>query len=385
MDEYCTHNIRGLVEQETDFENTIKDDPITLLDALNRIAHEGALTGSYRCHTIVTQLNRLVTLQMDDNEHPQEWMHRVKAQCDSIAQLLGTKWLKGVVEDDDDYKNATIQADRTALVVKLWDEFQAYIVLHGSHPKKYGQLKKDLKQFAVLNDEKYPKTMEDMKDALTRHPWDPTWNEHKKKHQEQKTHFQHKKKYENDDKEDIALAQGKNNIVCYCCGQVNHRSTDCSKEKSIPKDQWFINTGRQHITNAQQAQQATPTNQPPSNNSDQQVPSNASTANSNTTTSNRRSGRGVFQAFQTEIIQAETEVTNELANAQKTNEVWKHLKDVFLLDSASTCHSIMNSALCESPRVAKIPVNLATNIGTKQIDLETKYLRLEWHNTIPKV
>ena len=56
MDEYCTTNIRGLVEQETDFESIIQDDPIQLLEALNRIAHEGAVTGSYRCHTIVTQL-----------------------------------------------------------------------------------------------------------------------------------------------------------------------------------------------------------------------------------------------------------------------------------------------------------------------------------------
>lgn len=185
MDEYCTSNIRGLVEQETDFESDIKDDPIKLLEALNRIAHEGATTGSYRCQTIITQLHRLVTLQMDDNELPPEWMYRVKAQCDSISQMMGNKWLTGVIANEDDYKNAPDQDAKDALVVTLWDELQAYIVLHGAHPKKYGQLKKDLKQFAVLNDEKYPKTMEDMKDALTRHPWDADWYDYKKQRQEQ--------------------------------------------------------------------------------------------------------------------------------------------------------------------------------------------------------
>ena len=40
------------------------------------------------------------------------------------------------------------------------------------------------------------------------------------------------------------------------------------------------------------------------------------------------------------------------------------------MDCASTCHSMVNSALHGPPRLAKRPVNLATNTGSKRIDLE---------------
>jgi hypothetical protein len=109
----------------------------------------------------------MITLKMNDDETPQDFKSRAKAQCDATAQLLQPEWLTGVLKADEDYLQAN-DVKKTELGEGLWEEFQAYLLLHGAHPLKYGQLKKDLRQFAVPQDDKYPKTLEGMCEALHR-------------------------------------------------------------------------------------------------------------------------------------------------------------------------------------------------------------------------
>ena len=112
-------------------------------------------------------------------------------------------WLRGVIENDDDYKALSTQDEKDAAVLTFNEEFRAFIVLHSSHPKKYGQFKRDLRQFAVLKDDKYPKTMEGMCDALVKHPWDPDWHEYKKKERDQ---WNRRNRHDGDD--ELTNAQG---------------------------------------------------------------------------------------------------------------------------------------------------------------------------------
>ena len=72
----------------------------------------------------------------------------------------------------------------------------------------------------MLDDEKHPKSLEGMKDALIKHPWDPAWQEHQKKQKEQRRQSQ-----QQEEQDDITLAQGHKQhkpVVCFCCGQVDH-------------------------------------------------------------------------------------------------------------------------------------------------------------------
>ena len=55
----------------------------------------------------------------------------------------------------------------------------------------------------------------------------------------------------------------------------------------------------------------------------------------------------------------------------KKQSIWCHLKDLLLLDSGSTCHTIMNSDLVKNIRRAKKPIDVSTNVGTKRINLES--------------
>ena len=234
VDDYCTQNIFRMVEQQPDFETKIKDNPVALLEILKSLAHEGGAVSAYRCPTIVTTLERLVTLRMNDDEHPSQWKHRVTAECDAVTQLMGDTWLEGVIQDDEDYKQAADPDAKDKLASKLWDEVQAYMILHGAQPQKYGQLKRDLRQSAVLKDEKYPKNKEDMTEALVRHTWDRTWYDYKNKQRQQQRDQSRVRSSGNE----ATMAQNTNcnKVVCFCCGKNDHVATSCPKRDEIPKD-----------------------------------------------------------------------------------------------------------------------------------------------------
>ena len=140
MDECVTRSLLTLIEQEPNFETALQDKPVELLDAINRITHNGETTGQYICHTMALQLKEFVTARMDENETPQDWMQRVKDRGSAMSQLFGNRMFLGVIEDSDEYQNANGQAAKDKLLADFWEQFQAYLVLHGAHHLKCGQL-----------------------------------------------------------------------------------------------------------------------------------------------------------------------------------------------------------------------------------------------------
>ena len=58
------------------------------------------------------------------------------------------------------------------------------------------------------------------------------------------------------------------------------------------------------------------------------------------------------------------ESKSEIAlNTKHGDGPWSHLRNVILMDSAATCNSYNNPELCTNVRMAKRPVQLATNVG----------------------
>ena len=70
---------------------------------------------------------------------------------------------------------------KNKLCKEAWGEFQAYLMLHGAHPLKYGSLKQNLTREMSLKVDNYPKTLTAMNEHLGSHIWDAAWNESQKK------------------------------------------------------------------------------------------------------------------------------------------------------------------------------------------------------------
>ena len=279
--------------------------------------------------------------------------------CDVIEQLLGKHWLREVIKNDEDYKKCTKDEERDALCATAWAEFQAYLMLHGAHPLKYGSLKQQLMRDMSLKTDKYPKTLTAMNEHIGSHTWDPAWSEQQKKKRQQQA--------QRKEEQQIQLAQNSHaDLTCHCCGKTGHIAPNCKDKNRIDRKDWWINSvvqahqAAEAENDSDQSEEAAPAPAPP--------PSSSRRSGRSSTPRGRRS-ESVFQSLQIEGEYAEVCFATDDGTK---HSVWYHLKDLLLLDSGSTCHSIMNSDLVTDIRRAKNPTRMSTNIGVKRIDLESQ-------------
>ena len=224
MNDYVTTNLHSKLTNLDTYDRDLKQNPIKLLSEINKLSQDGSTT-TYKWKTVLTALIQMVTLSMDMNEHHSELKKRVSASCDVVEQLLGKHWLRGVIEKDDAYVKAASTADKDKLCEAAWNEFKAYLLLHGCLDLKFASMKQQLLSLASLNDDKHPKTLTKMNEHLATHKWDPEWSDYIKSNKERKK--------QQKEKRELALAQ--KNLhqgprKCYCCGSPDRRADKCPKQ-----------------------------------------------------------------------------------------------------------------------------------------------------------
>ena len=116
------------------------------------------------------------------------------------------------------------------------------MILRGCDKAKYKSLVKGfVNQFSLKNDQ-YPKTMQDMSDALSKHTFDEEFHKRNKRKAEQRK--KKPKEDKGDDDEDnnelnFAQALKRKQYACYKCGKSDHPLSKCPL--NIPKKDWWIN------------------------------------------------------------------------------------------------------------------------------------------------
>ena len=80
------------------------------------------------------------------------------------------------------YKDAsTTTTEKTEMLNDSFEELSAYMILRGCDKAKYKSLVKGfVNQFSLKNDQ-YPKTMQDMSDALSKHTFDEEFHKRNKR------------------------------------------------------------------------------------------------------------------------------------------------------------------------------------------------------------
>ena len=305
MSKYVTTGLHSKLLNLDIYESKLKRNPINLLTEINKLAHDGATT-TYKWKTVLTGLIQTSTISMDMNEPPNDFRKRVSAVCDVLENLLTKYWLRGAIENDEAYKNATNDAERNKLCEAAWNEFKAYLMLHGCLDLKYGSMKQQLLSLASLNDDKYPKTLTKMNEHISNHRWDPEWSEYVKSNKE--------KKRQQKEKRELAMAQQHNvgDFKCYCCGADDHKSNKCPKRATTDRKDWWIahaiQNFQQNVSDGNESDQTQTTD----NTSDRRSEQVQNTQTQTTTAPPRRSRsaipaprstRGAFQGIQVSDVE----------------------------------------------------------------------------------
>ena len=141
-----------------------------------RDSHDTA-RAQYPIASIVTQLTKWLTIKQHEDENLTEYVKRVKYHRDIVKNQIGTGLLHSYVKSTEAYTSASAtDAEKTKMIYDSFEQLSAYIVLCGSDKAKYKSLEKGfVNQFSLKNDQS-PKTIQDMTDALSKHPFNDKYH-----------------------------------------------------------------------------------------------------------------------------------------------------------------------------------------------------------------
>ena len=109
-----------------------------------------------------------------------------KQARDNFKELVGESFLHDFVATTAEYKNETDTGKQTEFEKNSTETWMSYLVLKNSDSNKYGSLKRNFRTQYALNNDQYPRKINNMTDVLNSHQWDLEYNENKKKRKEQK-------------------------------------------------------------------------------------------------------------------------------------------------------------------------------------------------------
>jgi hypothetical protein len=227
---YCNKQMQSRIEDSSEFEVKIQDDPWVLLSTI-KLRMYGQVRAKYEYVQPTDTLIQFLNLKQDHGETLGDYAKRFKQSQDNLRGIFGDKMMNDYISKTEKYK-ATSDVDEQAEMTKgSFKKWCSYVYLRNSDQNKYGSLKKNLQsQFALGNDQ-YPATVSKVTDVLTNHSWDEAYNAASKKRRESGGDNNKNKTTDTVPKEGAILAMTQEEkkkkleqATCFCCGELGHLS-----------------------------------------------------------------------------------------------------------------------------------------------------------------
>jgi hypothetical protein len=238
---YCNKTMQSRVEEHPEFETSIKNDPIKLLEAIKVLMHD-PIRAQYPMMSMTDSLTRLINSKQAENESLLDYLKRFKQLRDVAGSYMGKEVLNKFCEYQADYKDLKTNETKSKYKEEAFGAWMAYLLIRGSDQSKYGSLTKNLTSQYSLGNDQFPKTIATATDVLSNHRLDPKFYEnqrHQREHREQQV------RGDGDGAGGTSFAQkdrrNDKDVTCFICGKKGHRSPECPEKDNIPKARWAIN------------------------------------------------------------------------------------------------------------------------------------------------
>jgi hypothetical protein len=210
--ERCAKGMQIKIEAQSDFENSIKNNPKELLRAvkqhsLNYQEHR------YEMSIILSALKTLINLRQRDQESLTDYTRIFKAARDLLVTQLGGPIILTRYVESMEGMNKNDKEEMRKCQEMVFEQFLAYTYLDNCDKAKYDSLMNNLKQQQSLKHDQNPKTIADASNVLKSHKFD---NMGRKIGEKNKENYTKSKGDDNSELPELSFAQleGK----CYCCG-----------------------------------------------------------------------------------------------------------------------------------------------------------------------
>ena len=154
---YCNKTMQNRVEEHPEFETTIRDDPIELLNKIKVLMHD-PIRAKYPFASLIEAISRMLNLKQSEKEGLLDYVKRFKESRDIMKSHVGTDILDKFVENTLEYRDETDTTLKKEMKYGAFDRWMAYLLIRNSDQAKYGSLSNGLmSQFSMQNNQ-YPKT-----------------------------------------------------------------------------------------------------------------------------------------------------------------------------------------------------------------------------------
>jgi antitoxin (DNA-binding transcriptional repressor) of toxin-antitoxin stability system len=239
---YCNKTMHNRVEEHPEFETTICNDPIELLNKIKVLIHD-PIRAKYPFASLTEAISRMLNLKQSENKGLLDYVKRFKESRDIMKSHVGTDILDKFVENRLEYRDESSTTLKQTMKDGAFDRWMAYLLIRNSNQAKYGSSSNRLvSQFSMQN-KQYPKTCTTATDILSNHRFDNRGNSTKKK-------WNNRPKKDEDESSLVkttnetnatSFAQGGKDKTCYCCGKTGHLSPECPDKNIIKKENWHMN------------------------------------------------------------------------------------------------------------------------------------------------
>ena len=369
VDEYCTNAMVTSLKQMPSFKSKIKNNPINLLKAIGEAIHI-PVVNQYHFETLINALLRWMTDKQQKDESIDDYLARNRHYASIVEGMLGNDFLSTFIQNTSEYKNATSDEKRKALIDGGFAAWKAYLFWRNSDNDKYGELKgRTLDEYTRRNDQ-YPKVYKDARDVLACHKIEAKYFEKKKKAKDDANKKKVKdEKSKNQKKEIPSTASGEQHSqnfssdqqMCFKCGGRGHTAKTCKAD--IAQSEWvaykMLDTHEKKTKGKKKAISAKQTAAKESDDSD------------DSGDEGNAFGIGMCQVHL--CVGGDqpttTNIEEALASLAQGNSDFEFLKECFLLDTGSSMPAtIQNEDLVYNIRESNNPAVMTTNAGTRTMN-----------------
>jgi hypothetical protein len=370
---YCTKTMQSRIEEHPDYQSTLKNDPIAVLEAIKLLMHD-TVRAQYPMVSMSDALDRMINVKQQDNESLLDYVKRFKQLRDVSKSQLGNTFLDTFVEHQAEYPTAKDEVlnpgTQQNMKTEAFEKWMISLLIRGSDQTKYGTLLRGFISQYSLGNNQYPANITTATDVLSNHKLDQQFYNNQKKNRERSREERNKNENGNNP---TSFAQSE--MTCYCCGKKGHLSPECEKRNTIPRDQWHVNRAIRHHQEADGDDDANDNGNADTGKDDDSVQTTASS----TSSQNRRSGTTTRSPRNTQsttrsIVRWNDNGVNAFQFQQRDNDEqqggtpYTHLRNMIILDTGSTMNAtFMNPDLVTDIRVTKAPITMTTDTGTKKI------------------
>ena len=344
---YCTRAMQARIEEHPEFETKIEDDPIQLLEVIKTLTHD-TVRAQYPIASMTDAYTRFLNARQQENEFLLDYVKRFKQLRDVVKTQIGTGVLDQYAERTESYKNAKNDDNERKEVKKNeWDKFTVYLLMRSVDQNQYGTLLKNLSQQYSLSNNQYPKMIVVAMDVLSNHRIDQKFFDNRKKNQERMKNTEQKNDDEESKPQETSFVQGQEHMTCYVCGESGHGANNCDKQKTLPRNEWYVNKAMSNL----QHEEAGTKDHSDDNKSNQD----------RSKSDNKKSGLKVgWCTFQSAALKATT--------LKQTNKTESKFKNEIILDTGSTLPAtFMSPDMVTNIKDSRYPLVMNTNAGSKML------------------